>query len=131
MEVFAESRAAEGFVAAVEGRVGALGVGDDFAVQGHRDQDIGHHAELGVGLLLGFPDCLQVQAVELGQHVVHLDGGDAALFDRATQNVGDGLDATKGAKIFGVARLVLVGTAIVGMDAHNQAGNLRLDRSGW
>ena len=58
VEVLAKIIAGHLFVAAVEGRVGALGVGDHFAVERYRDQDIGDHADLRVGLLFGFPDRL-------------------------------------------------------------------------
>ena len=77
-------------------------------------------------LLLGFPDGLQMQPVEFGQHVIHLDGRDAAFLDGVSKHVGHRLYAAEGAEIRRIPRLVLVGTAIVGMDAHDQAGDLSL-----
>ena len=58
--------------------------------------------------------------------MVDLHGGDAAFLDRTAQYVGDGLDTAEGAEVVGVTLFVLVGAAVVGMDAHDQAGDLGL-----
>ena len=106
--------------------MGTVGVGDDFAVQRHRDQDIRHDAQSRGGLLLGLPDGLKMQPVEPGQHVVHLHGRDAAFLHGVSQHVGYRLDAAEGSEVLRVPGLVLIGTAIVGMYPHDQAGHLGL-----
>ena len=58
-------------------------------------------------LLLGFPDGLQVQPVELGQYVVDLRGGNAGFLHGAAQHLGDPIDAAK-ARVLGVALRMLI-----------------------
>ena len=53
--------------------------------------------------------------------MIDLNGGDATFFGGAAQDLGDRLHATEGAEVLRVALLVLLGAAVVRVDAHDQA----------
>ena len=57
-------------------------------------------------------------------HVVHLCRGHAELFDSNTQHVNDLTNGAEPSQIVGVAFGVLIGTAIIGVDSHDQSRHL-------
>ena len=123
-DVVAEGLAAKALVVGVESGMGAGGRGYNFAVQGHRDQNIGHHADVGVGFLFGFPDCLKMEAIQGRQHVIHLDRRHPCIFHCIANDLRYFADAVKAAEIVGIALPALVGAAVIGVNAHDQTRDL-------
>ena len=130
VHVLTESRAPRFVVVGVEGGVGAIGGRDDLAVQHDRNEDVGHHPHPRLRLLLRLPDCLQMESIEDRQHVVHLNRGQTGFVDGAAQHFRHLLDAGEGPMVVFVSLSVLIGAAVVRVDAHDETRDLQVTDAG-
>ena len=129
-DVIAERLAAGPFVVGVERGVGPIRVGHLCPVQADRDQQVGHQADLHPRQALRLPQGLQVEAVEVRDHVVDLHGGDPALLDGVAQDLSHRRGAAKGPQVLRIPLPVHVRAAVVGVDAQDQPRQLYLADAG-
>ena len=81
----------------------SLRIAHRLAIQGDWYQDVSQQSDPSTGMPFRLPDRLQVQAVQLRQHVIYLSRRHTLLFDSVAEHLHYLVDSPEGAQVVGIA----------------------------